>query len=230
LILRTDTNMQADTKSGLSKCALCGGTPHQEALDNSHFRIVCGICHNETAALESAAVADAVWNHLQGLFAKNSTQPILPKLPASWVTRMHNGEAESQLTAMGQEIADWCAFAREFREASTVDRRLAGYDRLVNFVRSISAGRSWAHIQDEAKQLLSAIDCDPKLTHAEDVQRHMLLLIGDLMRFESVLTPEGKAEMYASSTGPYVWFDHVVSTISAPLSAHSRRVVAVAAD
>jgi hypothetical protein len=217
--------MQASVGNELSNCALCGGSAHREAFGNGRFQVVCDGCHNETAVLENSSVADSVWNHLQALVAKNSTQPLLPKLPSSWITRIQDGTAETHLAAMEQEIADWCAFARDFREASTVDRRLAGYDRLINFVRSIGAGRSWAHIQDDAKQLLGTIDCDPKLTHAEDVQYHMLLLMHDLMRFECVLTPEGKAEMYASSTGPYVWFDHVVSTISAPLSEYSLRVV-----
>lgn len=41
-------------------------------------------------------------------------------------------------------------------------------------------------------------------------------MLHDLMRFECVLTPEGKSEMYASDTGPYVWFDHVIATIASP--------------
>lgn len=36
----------------------------------------------------------------------------------------------------------------------------------------------------------------------------------DLMRFECVTTPEGKGDMYAHPTGPYVWFEHVESLLS----------------
>lgn len=47
---------------------------------------------------------------------------------------------------------------------------------------------------------------------------HYTELMHDLMRFECVLTPEGRAEMYASSTGPYVWFDHVIGCLASPLT------------
>lgn len=52
--------------------------------------------------------------------------------------------------------------------------------------------------------------------------------LANLTRFECVLTPEGKAEMYVSPNGPYVWFDHVVAATAepAPVAQASQQPVA----
>lgn len=84
-------------------------------------------------------------------------------------------------------------------------------------IPSLSAWNGW-----EARARLAAAPAAPSAPTEQPPE------LSNLTRYECVLTPEGKAEMYASADGPYVWFDHVVAAIAepAPVAQASQQPVA----